>query len=215
VSSCSIPSIKGSEAAPTREGSSPSSLANVYKAHPGVQYTIARERIKGKENQRKQCATSNGPSTYPPFTPRIDNAITKNQTTRATHEIPAAKFLNNVWIWVPTVWTDEANREIRTVSSLKLDRFVALGKRKRLRVCHDFQKISGWNRQKECGPMRQGIWCNGGISVVGEGVGLQRMIQRQLLPGGEACKADQVIAPLLCEWQDFSYRMYFRENKVS
>ncbi len=31
VSSCSMPSMRGSEAAPTREGSSPSSLANVFR----------------------------------------------------------------------------------------------------------------------------------------------------------------------------------------
>lgn len=31
VSSCSMPSSRGSDAAPTREGSSPSSLANVYR----------------------------------------------------------------------------------------------------------------------------------------------------------------------------------------
>ena len=46
VSNCSMPSSNGSDAAPTREGSSPSSLANVW-VHCSRQETIyAGKEIK-------------------------------------------------------------------------------------------------------------------------------------------------------------------------
>lgn len=48
VSSCSMPSNRGSDAAPTREGSSPSSLANVYRTKKK-----SRMQCHGKERKKK------------------------------------------------------------------------------------------------------------------------------------------------------------------
>lgn len=49
VSSCSMPSNRGSDAAPTRDGSSPSSLANVYGAKRKKSYAAPKaDRVKKK-----------------------------------------------------------------------------------------------------------------------------------------------------------------------
>src|SRR5260370_30862778 len=80
VSSCSIPSIRGSDAAPTREGSSPSSFANVLGGR--TELLLARKKDES-------CK-----STYPPLAPSINNTDAKNQPTSRTYEIPCSKFLD-------------------------------------------------------------------------------------------------------------------------
>ena len=83
VSSCAIPSIRGSIAAQTRDGSSPSSFANVLQKLSPL-----------------SCAKCKA-VTYTPFTPSIHNTVTQYQPTTPTNEDTAAEFLNNPWVRVP------------------------------------------------------------------------------------------------------------------
>ena len=71
VSSCSMPSNRGSDAAPTREGSSPSSLANVYRNKKNVVCSAAIKTQDDKKNKNKLTrhsllvSTMRSPSTRP------------------------------------------------------------------------------------------------------------------------------------------------------
>jgi hypothetical protein len=105
VSSCSIPSIRGSEAAPTREGSSPSSFANVLG--------IGKAELLLAKKYDELCK-----STYPPLAPSINNTVAKDQPTSCTHEIPRSEFLDNCWVGIPAVQTDETDREVGCKSCL-------------------------------------------------------------------------------------------------
>ena len=83
VSSCSMPSIRGSIAAPTRDSSSPSSFANVLQKLSPL-----------------SCAKYKA-VTYMPFT-----TVTQYQPTTSTNEDTAAEFLNDLWVRVPAFGTD-------------------------------------------------------------------------------------------------------------
>ena len=88
VSSCSMPSISGSIAAPTRDGSSPSSFANVlWKLSP-----LSRAKCKA--------------ITYTPFTPSIYDTVTQYHPTTPTNEDTAAEFLKDLWVRFPVFGTD-------------------------------------------------------------------------------------------------------------
>lgn len=75
---------------------------------------------------------------YPPFTPSVDNTITKNQTASTTHEIPAAKFLNDIRVRISAVWADEANSKVGAKGRLILLGSFDLGlsEWEWLRICH-------------------------------------------------------------------------------
>ena len=81
-----MPSIRGSAAAPTRDGSSPSSFAKVYilqipkiaGTSSIVERPISRVRMSG---------------TYTPFTTGVHDTISKNQTTTLADEVATAEFL--------------------------------------------------------------------------------------------------------------------------
>jgi hypothetical protein len=93
-----------------------------------------------KEKKEREYCGSAGESeetrTYPPLASGVDDAITKNQTTRTTHEIPAAKFLDDIRVRISAVGTDEANGKIGTIIGLELRGRFALGEWERLRICH-------------------------------------------------------------------------------
>ena len=89
VSSCSMPSIRGSIVAPTRDGSSPSSFTiNVLQKLSPL-----------------SCAKCKA-VTYTPFTPSIHNTVTQYQPTTSTNEDTAAEFLYDLWVRVPAFGTD-------------------------------------------------------------------------------------------------------------
>ena len=90
VSSCSMPSIRRSNAAPTPDGSSPSSFANVLQKLSPL-----------------SCAKCKA-VTYMLFTPSIYNLY--GQPTPAHNPPPnedtTAEFLNDLWVRVPAFGTD-------------------------------------------------------------------------------------------------------------
>ena len=88
VSSRSMPFIRGSIAAPTRDGSSPSSFANVLQKLSPL-----------------SCAKCKA-VTCTPFTPSIHNTVTQYQPTTSTNEDTAAEFLYDLWVRVPAFGTD-------------------------------------------------------------------------------------------------------------
>ena len=88
VSGCSMPSMRGSNAAPTRDRSSPSSFANVLQKLSPL-----------------SCAKCKA-VTYTPFTPSIHNTVTQYQPTTSTNKDTTAEFLYDLWIRVPAFGTD-------------------------------------------------------------------------------------------------------------
>ena len=88
VSSCSMPSIRGSIAAPTRDGLSPSSSVNVLQKLSPL-----------------SCAKCKA-ITYTPFTPSIYDTVTQYHPTTPTNEDTAAEFLKDLWVRVPAFGTD-------------------------------------------------------------------------------------------------------------
>ena len=88
VSSCSMPSIERSIAAPTRDGSSPSSFANILQKLSPLSCT--------------KCKAV----TYAPFTPSIYDTVTQYQPTTPTNEDTAADFLKDPWVRFPVFGTD-------------------------------------------------------------------------------------------------------------
>lgn len=79
-----MPSIRGSAAAPTRDGSSPSSFAKVYILRiPEIASSIV-ERPMGRVKRE---------GTYTPFTASVHDTISKYQTTTLADEVAAAEFL--------------------------------------------------------------------------------------------------------------------------
>jgi len=81
-----MPSMRGSAAAPTRDGSSPSSFANVCALRiPKVaEASSVVERPMGRAMKK---------GTYTPFTTGVHDAISKYQTTTLADEVAAAEFL--------------------------------------------------------------------------------------------------------------------------
>lgn len=80
-----MPSMRGSAAAPTRDGSSPSSFANVCALWVEVaEASSVVERPMGRMMKK---------STYTPFTTGVHDAISKYQTTTLADEVAAAEFL--------------------------------------------------------------------------------------------------------------------------
>ena len=57
-------------------------------------------------------------NTYPPLAPGINDAVTEDQSTTSTHEVSRSKFLDNGWIRVSAVRTDETDGEVRCKGSL-------------------------------------------------------------------------------------------------
>ena len=73
-------------------------------------------------------------STHPPFTSRVDDPVTKHQSTSTTYKISTAEFLNDVGVGVPAVRTYQADGEVRTKD--RLLRLRGRSKWKGLSICH-------------------------------------------------------------------------------
>lgn len=72
--------------------------------------------------------------THPPFAARVNDAITKDQSTSTTHEVSAAELFDDFRVWVSAVGTDESHCEIGAVESLL--RFRRCGEGEGLGVSH-------------------------------------------------------------------------------
>jgi hypothetical protein len=75
---------------------------------------------------------------YPPLAPGVNDAVTKDQATSSTHEISRSEFLDNCWVWVSAVQTDETDGKVRRKGSLL--RFWGRSKWKGLSISH----YRGW-----------------------------------------------------------------------
>jgi hypothetical protein len=110
--------MRGFVAAPTREGSPPSSFAKVLR-----KTGLLLARIFDKYG-----------STYPPLAPSINNTVCKDQPTIRTHKISRSEILNNFGVGISAVWADETDREVR--SKGRLLRLRRRSKRERLEISH-------------------------------------------------------------------------------
>jgi len=90
---------------------------------------------------------------YPPLASSINDAVTRDQPTPPTHEVSRTKLLDNDWIWVSAVRTDETDREVRGKRSLL--RLRRRGKGKRFWVSH-YEDEMGYSRVWRTGDERKG-----------------------------------------------------------